>query len=310
MKTPESAVGFGVSSTQRRANRRGSCSARVVALSLALVVFAAFGLRAFAPVPAPVPVPPTSKQATVDWEIFSAPSRLESGEHWVIVGSSQGLPEDFLFESSPQNATVRELARLSPNAIAVRIDVDAGAVGSLLRGQSFERDAAFELLLERGQPSGEIGHVTNRTPDSIDAEGKLVVRTNRFAHAVIPATTNGVAAGRLHNRRTGEWSRLEVALDREREAAQAAEDLEKALADGAILVDPLVELVDTDGNGIPDLDEEPEVREPRPEQIFVKLEPGENLIDILTYDEDGIGTWETLNVFSTFDPDAPGNEEN
>jgi hypothetical protein len=277
------------------ARSEGAVQRVLIGRALAFLVLFGAGVGVFALVVA------TTKQASPDWVIFSAPSHFEAGERSLIVGSEQGIPDDFVFTALGANAEILESTRLSPNAMSLRFVVAAGASGALLGAQSIERDAIVELIANAGRPPTELAAETSFVPESFDDEGKLVTPSRDFLYGAIPATVNGIAAIRIHNRRTGRWVRREIALETERERIALEEAILAAEQNGVFHPDPLEELVDTDGDGFPDVDEEPQLVPPVPEQIGVALEAGENILDVVVYDEVGNATWETIKVFANVD---------
>ena len=202
--------------------------------------------------------------------IYSAPSHVPAGEHWVILGSNHEIPSDFMLSSLAGD--VLDIQALSARAVAVRVSVPATGGGNLFRAHSMEKDlASVEIPIERGQSVPALSAQTNVAAGDFTPEGMLVSPTGFFLYRYAPASEGGLGRVKLHNRATGEWQGHDHLREREEKIA-------------AGLLDP-------------------EAVEPwRDESVGLRLAFGENLIDILAEDELGNASWSTLTVYST----APG----
>jgi hypothetical protein len=231
-------------------------------------------------------------------EIFTAPSHIPTGEHWVFVGSGGALPPDLAPEAASPGVAVLAVERLSEGAMAVRASVTAGAQGSLLRVVSALWGVNQDLDLRFGQAVPQLSTDANFRSEDL-ADGWLVVKTDRFLYGYLSATDGGLGAVRIHNRATGGWSRREHAAEAARAAAEAAAWAAEPLPEGFVEPNELETLPDTDGDGLLDFEEAPELREAAPEFLGVRLQGGENLLDLVTVDEHGSASWRLLRVYST-----------
>lgn len=177
-----------------------------------------------------------------------------------------------------------------------------GAAGNLLTARSAAEGLAVELGTQRGVDVPELSLAANFTADDFQ-DGKLVVTGPHFLYGYVPSSDGGLAALRIHNRRMGVWARREFALEREIEAARKAAEAAE-LTDAFVEVDERVMLPDTDGDGIPDFEDEPEIQPERPDFLGVALERGDNTLDLVAVDEYGNVSWATLIVSTTYAPPA------
>ncbi len=226
--------------------------------------------------------------------VFSAPSQLPAGEHWVLVGSFTDLPKDFTATPLAPGVLVLEVERLSPKAYGVRIQVPAAAAGKLLRVSSDAEFSAADLELYLGGIVPPLVTEANFQAKDFIA-GHLVIDGLDFTYGYFPKSPSPLAALRIFNRQSGIWYRHEPALEKARVAAEPKE----IVGANFVAVDPLVTLPDTDGDQVYDFAEAPEVKDPVPEQLGVELLPGMNLLDIVSADEAGNVAWKSLAVFST-----------
>jgi len=231
-------------------------------------------------------------------EIFSAPSSVPEGEHWVLLGSKDAIPEDAEVTPAASGVSVLEVQRLSQKALGARILAPAEAAGPLLEVSS--RQAATKTL-----PALTLGPLV--PPLSIDANiapedlvvGQLVVPSKWLIYGYFETEETPLAALRIHNRATGEWNAQEWA---EAEAQAALQVPVKVDPEFFVNVDPHDTLPDTNGDGVYDFEDPPEVREAVPEQLGVALVSGTNTLDIVAVDRSGRVSWKVLEVFSTYSP--------
>jgi hypothetical protein len=226
--------------------------------------------------------------------LFCAPSHIPPGESWVLLGSKEDIPADLEVAPLAGGVSVLELQKLSPKALAVRLQALAGAQGKLLRVNSKSSNSEVFPELYLGQK------VPPSTSDANFGEedfigGKLIVGGKYFMYAYLEAGDVPLGALRIHNRATGKWQCNEILEEKIRKANEPPVAVGPAF--GA--VDVRETLPDTDGNGIPDFEEPPEVKPPRPDEIGVELSPGENTLDLVTVDEAGNASWRTVDVYTT-----------
>jgi hypothetical protein len=243
------------------------------------------------------PAPGETEEEPRELVVFGAPSHVPEGESWVIVGSRDELPEDVAVAPATLGVLLLETLRLSPRALAVRLQVTAVAAGRLLRVSSQELLGEVFPEVYRGQAVPALSEPANFTAGDF-VSGQLLVPGADFFYAYFESTEGGLGALRIHNRSTGAWHAHEIALEAARLLAEPAPEPKP----GFEVVDPLVTLPDTDGDGIYDFEEAPEPRSPTPRQLGVVLAPGLNLLDIVAVDEAGNASWETLEVFTTYTP--------
>ncbi len=235
----------------------------------------------------------TLSQGTLS--VFSAPSQLPAGEHWVLVGAFTELPEDLAANPLAGGVLVLERQKISSKAYGFRVQLPAAAPGKLLGVSSEAQGAKAELELYLG------GVLPPLTADANFSEadffdGQLVVDGPYFIYGYFAKSASPLAALRIFNRSTGRWQGHEQTAEKARLAAEPPAPASPEFQ----AVDPLVTLPDTDGDGIFDFEEAPEVRDPVPEQLGVELVPGTNLLDLVAADEAGNVSWKTLAVYTTY----------
>jgi hypothetical protein len=234
--------------------------------------------------------------------IFAAPSSLPEGEHWVLLGSKEALPEDAQVTAAQAGVRVLEVRRFSSKALGARIEVGGEASGPLL-------GVASELAATEAFPGLTFGEMV--APLSIDSNigpedftgGQLLVPLNYLLYGYFEREDAPLSAVRIQNRATGEWTAHEYA---ESEAQAALEVPDPVDPKFFVDVDPHETLPDTNGDGVYDFDEPQEVREAVAAQLGVALLPGANTLDIVALDRSGRASWKTLEVFSTYSPPQEG----
>ncbi len=265
---------------------KGVIAGALAALGLGLLASGFFGKAAL----------PQSNPQSIS--VFFAPSRIEAGESWVLIGSLDGFPQDLVAAAASPLALVAEQVRLSAKAVAVRVEVQPGASGNLLEVSSGSATIESGPTLTLGTPP------MSRTADVSFGERdfterKLVVGGDFFMYGYLPAEGVSLAAVRIHNRATGAWTSNEIAAEKAREASEVATPINDP---AFVQVDPFEALVDTDGDGVPDVAESPEEKPPVPEEFGVALSSGLNTLDLVAVDEAGNVSWRTIDVLRTSAP--------
>ena len=220
---------------------------------------------------------------------------ISKGEHWVLLGSWEALPEDLAATPATAGVAVLELQWVSAKAAGVRLQVSAGAGGKLIRVSSATAGSEVYPELYWGQSPPSLTADGNFTPEDF-VEGQLQVDGQDFMYGYFPAGESPLAAVRIHNRATGAWHCHEHALEKVMAAGEVP------VAVGPSFEEQDETLADTDGDGVPDFADFEEVRSPTPEQLGVELRPQVNVLDLVAVDEAGWASWRTLNVFTTYTP--------
>jgi len=230
--------------------------------------------------------------------LFSAPSQFPEGEEaWVLIGADEELPQDATCLSETVSLVVAEVQRLSSRALSARVQF-AGPGPHPIKVRSGLAGREGEVWLSAGP------HLpTLCVDDNISAEeraaGEVAIYSQYLTYGFLPQEGVTLGAVRLHNRTTGKWYRREYLAEKfRREAEPPAE-----VGENFQPADPLLELPDTDGNGIPDFNEPPEEKPQAPDFVGVRLEPGVNPIDIVAVDEQGFASWDLLEVLAVYTPD-------
>ena len=87
-------------------------------LAAALFLCPLLPTKAFALVPFPFAAAPWPQEvAEPAIPVGSSPSTVAVGENWVIVGSTEVIPEDYLVYTANDSVTVNEVVRLSERAL-------------------------------------------------------------------------------------------------------------------------------------------------------------------------------------------------
>jgi len=239
---------------------------------------------------------------TVPLQVFSAPTEVASGESWVLLGSLRDLPTDLAIAPAALGVEVVEVQKVSSKAIGIRLKVGAGIQGQLLKLSSAAAGSEVLADLYLGTPPASLTADASFS-DSDFEKGQLVVGGNQFIYGYFPKNGVNLAAVRIHNRATGAWVTHEIALAKARDAVAASQA--PATDDPTFkVVDVLETLPDTNGDGIYDFQEAPEVKAPVPEQIGVELASGTNTLDLIAVDEAGNASWRTVEVFTTYVPES------
>ncbi len=238
---------------------------------------------------------PQSQPSTLG--IFCGPSQVPAGESWVLVGSTEDLPADLVVSGTGGGVRIIEEQKLTAKAMAVRIQVGARVRGKLLRLFSASKGAEAVPNLTIGRaPGTRMTDASFRDGDFV--KGQLVVGGDFFIYGYLPEKGVTLSAIRVHNRATGVWSCQDFTTTKEKEERVHIDD--PAFVD----VDPLETLPDTDGNGVPDFAEEPEVRPEVPHQMGIELAAGLNTLDLIGVDAEGAVSWRVINVFTTYTPEG------
>ena len=266
-------------------------STRSILLGIGAVFFSSVIALGFILIPPFGALPP--QQFTNLLPVFSTPSQLPAGEHWILIGSTEDLPDDILPEALAAGVTVLEVQKISKKALGVKVQVPVGAIGKILKVSSVLNNSQSEPETHAGGLVPQLVAEANFKQTDMN-DGHLVVNGPEFIYGYLNTSQSPLAALRIHNRQTGKWHTHEKAIEKARLAAEPKEVLGPAFK----IVDPLETLPDTDGDQIYDFAEEPEVRDPVPEQLGVELVLGTNLLDIVAVDEAGNASWKTIAVYT------------
>jgi hypothetical protein len=256
-------------------------------LALFLTSVLAFGIIAILPKSSPLPIG--------NLTVFSAPSQVPAGEHWVLVGSRDDLPADLVATALAEGVKVLETQKVSARAFFVKLQVPVSAPGKLLRVSSAAQFAEAELELYLGEALKPL-MVEANIQESDLVDGHILVDGPSIVYGYHPNGLSPLAALRIHNRQNGQWRCHEHALEKARQAAEPKE----AVGLEFQAVDPFITLPDTDGDAFFDFEEAPEPRDPVPDQLGVDLVPGTNILDVVAADEAGNAAWKTLLVYTSF----------
>ena len=231
-------------------------------------------------------------------EYFVSPSQVPAGNvTWILIGSKDEYPEDVTVASEEGLSRVLQTVRLSPRALGVQLVLGGKGLHGLLLA-SVARDLRGKVSIASGPALPALC-----VPDNIFAEdlaqGSLFIEGPHLYYGYVPEEGVDFKAVRLHNRATGLWHRREYGVEKEQKAAEQPIWVGPGFGE----TDPFE--ADTDGDGVPDLDD-PEPA-PLPHGLIgVTLKPGTNTIDIVVEDERGYSSWRTLEVVATFEEEETG----
>lgn len=202
-------------------------------------------------------------------DFFVAPYPIPVGESTILIGSFGEFPTDTsLLVPSPGARSLRT-ERLSQRALALRLSVDSGTSGVTLAIETASGSKTLTVPVgPRLEPQIE---VTSIAPDELfDSE----VTTSRPAliYGFQRLDPGELAFVRIYNETTREWYQRIYEPRR-----------------------PLSPLVDSDGNGIPDADDE-DTRVVHGDFVGIHLSPGANRLHIACFRRDGRSSLEELLV--------------